>query len=95
MQLDDTPRKNPVAASRTYDDEGVVIHSANMELSVMNPIGTRIWELVDGERSVRGIVEAIHDEFDVDQETAEADVLEFLEELHSRDLVQLEDETAN
>ena len=88
LQPSDTPTRNPVAASRTYDDEGVVIHSGSMELSVLNPIGTRIWELVDGERSVEGIINAIFEEFEVDLETATSDVMEFLGELLSRDLVR-------
>lgn len=95
MDLEEIPRRNPVAASRTYDDEGVVIHSGNMELSVMNPIGTRIWELVDGERTVAGIVTAIFEEFDVDRETAEEDVQEFLGELQRRDLVRFGEEGAH
>ena len=92
VELNDVPRKNPVAASRSYDGEGVIIHSGSMELSVANPVGTRVWELVDGETDVEGIVRQIHGEFDVDEETAQADVVEFLEDLVRRDLVRLGEE---
>jgi len=95
LQPTDKPCRNPVAASRTYDDEGVVIHAGSMELSVLNPIGTRIWELVDGDRSVEAIVTVVTEEFEVDRSTAESDVQEFLQELRSRDLVHLEGEDAN
>ncbi len=89
MELNDVPSKNPVAASRTYEGEGVIIHSGSMELNVVNPVGTRVWELVDGERTVGGIVEAVCREFEVDEEQAREDVLEFLDELEKKDLVRL------
>jgi hypothetical protein len=89
VDLNDVPSKNPVAASRTYEGEGVIIHSGSMELNVVNPVGTRVWELVDGERPVGAIIEAVCREFDVDEEQAREDVLEFLVELEKKDLVRL------
>lgn len=89
MQLNDVPTKNPVAASRTYEGEGVIIHSGSMELNVVNPVGTRVWELVNGERTVSAIVEEVCREFDVDEDQAREDVLEFLAELEKKDLVRL------
>ena len=47
----------------------------------LNPVGSRIWELCDGRRSVREIAAAIVGEFDVDPATAERDAAEFVREM--------------
>lgn len=47
----------------------------------LNEVARRIWELLDGKRSVGQIRDIIVDEFETSPEEAEADVLEFLHEL--------------
>lgn len=44
-------------------------------------VGTRVYELIDGKRSVGDIVEAIVVEFDIERETAEADVRDCIAQL--------------
>lgn len=51
------------------------------EYNILNPVGTRVWDLIDGKRDVAEIVRLIRDEFDVTPEEAEADVTDFLEDL--------------
>jgi hypothetical protein len=46
-------------------------------------VGARVYELIDGKRSVREIVETIVAEFEVAFETAESDVSEFIAQLLS------------
>jgi hypothetical protein len=43
-----------------------------------NEAGRYIWELIDGERTVRDILDAILEEFEVSREEAEADLVAFL-----------------
>ncbi len=55
----------------------------------LNPVGSRVWELIDGRRSVEEIVEAIAREFDVSREAATRDVTGFVRELLDKGLVTL------
>jgi hypothetical protein len=57
---------------------------------VLNPVGARIWELVDGKRTLGEIVDRIHAEYAVERERLEADAREFVEDLLKRQLIQFE-----
>ena len=71
------------------DDMFFIMHAGTSELHSLNAVGARIWDLVDGQRSVSDIVTVIRDEYDVGPDAAEEDVLEFLAALESKDLVSL------
>lgn len=49
----------------------------------LNEVGARIWDLLDGCRSLSDITEVIVGEYAIDQETAARDVAEFLDQLES------------
>ena len=53
----------------------------------LNEIGTKIWELVDGTKSVEQIVEAIRNAYEVTPEEAEKDAFEFLDALEEIGLI--------
>jgi hypothetical protein len=88
MELSTVLRRNPTAAFRIYDGEGVLVLPTKLELRVVNPTGARVWELLDGERSVGSIASVIAEEYDVPPGDAERDVLEFLQELAGHELVE-------
>jgi hypothetical protein len=49
----------------------------------LNEVGARVWELLDGRRSVADLRDSIVAEFDVSPDRAEADILEFLGKLEA------------
>jgi hypothetical protein len=73
-------RQNERTASRVIDGKAVVITIDQNELHVLNTVGTRVWELVDG-RPLHSIVDQIVAEFDVERERAARDVCAFAEQL--------------
>jgi hypothetical protein len=86
MELDSVYARNDRVVSRKIVDELILIpirqSVAEMEaMYTMNEVGARVYELIDGTRPVREIVEAIVAEFDVDFEAAESDVREFISQL--------------
>ena len=93
MNLDTVYERNERVVSRRIVDELILVpvreSVAEMEtLITLNEVGARIYELVDGKRSVKDICGTIVEEFDVSAETAEADVREFLEQLLSVDSIR-------
>jgi hypothetical protein len=55
---------------------------------VLNPVGSRIWDLLRTPTTPNRIADVVAAEFDVSPQVAAADVLEFIEALGARGLVQ-------
>ncbi len=68
-------------AATVVDDQAVVILADEGVVNVLNPLGTRIWTLIDGARTVGEIAGVIADEYDVRLEVAAYDTAEFLQTL--------------
>ncbi|HKB11034.1 MAG TPA: PqqD family protein [Vicinamibacterales bacterium] len=63
-------------------------HAADLEaIYVLNPVASRIWDLLRSPTTATRIAETIAGEFDVPAQTAADDVAEFVESLRSRGLV--------
>jgi hypothetical protein len=57
-------RQSERTASRVIDGKAIVITIDQNELHVLNGVGTRVWQLLDG-RELGAVVEAIVAEFEV------------------------------
>jgi hypothetical protein len=89
VDLQMRPRQNLDTASRVIDDERYVLNPETSELHAFNEVGARIWDLLNGERSLQDVAAAIADEYDIELESAEADVGEFVETLVAKGIVAL------
>lgn len=79
--------KDSSIVSRKIADEFILVpirqKAADLEnIYTLDEVGARIWELVDGERQVADIRDTLIQEFEVRPDEAEADVVEFLEQLN-------------
>ena len=54
----------------------------------VNEVGTTVWQLIDGRRTVSQIIESISDEYEVAAEDAANDVLDFLGMLEGEGLIR-------
>jgi hypothetical protein len=79
--------RNPATAWRLIEGEAVILSLDTKVLRGLNPVGSRVWELIDGRRSLDQIVEQIVREFDVARERAAEDVGAFVEVLLGKGLV--------
>ena len=62
---------------------------AEMEnIYVMNPLADFIWQRLDGERTLEGILAEIVDNFDVEREQARGDMSELIAGLLEHDLIE-------
>lgn len=76
------PRRHPDAVYKLVDGEAlIVVPGTDAEHLVLNEVGARVWELLDGEHDLAMIRSALTDEFQVDGEQAERDVAELIEQL--------------
>lgn len=83
---------------RVGDD--IVFHDLDGEVVLLNlksgvyfgldPVGSRVWGLIDGRRTADDIVAALTTEYDVDTSTCTADVASLLAALRHNGLVDLD-----
>jgi hypothetical protein len=65
----------------------VIISPAENVVRMLNPVGSRIWELCDGSRTLDQIAAALTGEFEVDLAHARQSVADFAAGLLDRDLL--------
>ena len=73
---------------RIIDDEAVVIRQEAGEVMGLNPTGARLLELIDSEKSVEGLVDAMSEEFQMERAELERDVFRFLQELWEAGVIE-------
>lgn len=83
-------KPNPDIIGRVVDNEAVLVMPKQGKVKVLNEVGAVIWELIDGQRSIQEIISKICSEFEIDQNTAEADTLNFIADLIAKELVVIE-----
>src|SRR5207249_11494041 len=57
-------------------------------LYTLNEVGARIWDLLDGQRSLKAVRDALVAEFDVSEREAEEDLLTLIEQLQQIGVIQ-------
>lgn len=87
LTLDSILCKNSQVVGQMVDHEVVLILLEKNQVKVLNEVGSRIWELVNGERTVLDISNFICNEFEVDQQQSLDDTLIFLDELLFKGIV--------
>jgi hypothetical protein len=80
--LPERPKRTPDCSYRAIADEGgLVVMLKQSEVQVLNPVGVKVFSLLDGNHTIEDIVASVTAEFEVSEETAREDVRAFLGEL--------------
>jgi len=87
-------------ASRVRIRDGVLFQELNGEAILLdskagiyfglNDVGTRIWKLLETGKSLGEIIPLLVSEFDTTPDTATADLLALVEQLETRQVIQME-----
>jgi hypothetical protein len=77
---------SPEIVTKKISEEYVLVPVANNiadmdSVYTLNETGAFIWDLINGIRSVEEIINELTTEYDIDKETATADVYEFADNL--------------
>jgi len=86
---DNIPIPIPDILGRVVDNEAVLVLPNLGKVKVVNEVGAAIWQLIDGKRNINQICTEICEQFDVDTATAEADILQFINELLERQIITI------
>jgi hypothetical protein len=85
--LNSIPERSDQLLSRIMDDGTVIVSPVDGQLTVLNDVGSFVWELIDGQQSVTAIIQLVGAHFQVSRDQAQSDVLAFLETLEQRGLI--------
>ncbi|MDD5467598.1 MAG: PqqD family protein [Anaerolineales bacterium] len=95
ITLDDLPMRVATVVSKviegdkTAQAEVILVLPEKGQVKVLNELGARIWELIDGENRVRDLVARITGEYAVDEQEARRDILAFLSELRTKGIITI------
>ena len=81
------PVKFPDTAQQIIVGEAVIITPGQMMVHVLHTVGSRIWDLADGERNIRVIARILTEEFDVSYRTAFKDTIKFTKDSAEKEIM--------
>ena len=75
--------------SRELDGEAVILNLESGTYFGLDPVGTRIWSLLQKNGSLRETFETLQQEYEVPQNRLEEDLLRLVKELNTKGLLRL------
>jgi hypothetical protein len=70
-------------------EESAILNLKNSVYYGINPVGTRVWSLLKQPRSIEELRDTLLDEYEVDAELCERDLLNLLEKMRSEGLIEV------
>jgi hypothetical protein len=89
LGLDAVVRAGTEQVAAEVDDEVLILNFRDDLYYGLNPVGRRVWELVQEPRTVREIRDTLVAEYEVEPADCERDVRSLLAEMSTRGLVEV------
>jgi hypothetical protein len=90
MELNQVLRLSPDLIWRVVEDGAVLVTPADGRITVLNGVGTHIWQLIDGRRTASDILDSLVQTYQVDEQQAYQDLDQFVADLSERRLLILD-----
>jgi len=75
--------------SCSLGEEAAVLNLKNSAYYGMNPVGARVWKLLQEPKSVAQVRDAVLDEYEVESERCERDLFDLLEKMRAEGLIEV------
>lgn len=72
--------------------EAVILNLSSGEYFGLDPVGARVWSLLQEPTSVKAIRDILLEEYDVEPDVCESDLLALLREMAAQGLIEIKDE---
>lgn len=69
--------------------EAVILDSKSGLYYSLDPVGARIWNLLQSETTIHKLVDTILEEYEVERERCESDIQKLLKDLAVKDLIKI------
>jgi hypothetical protein len=70
-------------------DESAILNLKNTVYYGLNPVGARVWSLLQRPRRISELRDALLEEYEVDADSCERDLLELLQKMRTEGLIEL------
>ncbi len=87
--LDKIVFRNKNYVFKKAEEELVLIYPEEEQFLAFNEVATRIWELADGTRTVKQIINEICGEYEGKRKKIEQETMGFIEDLNKRRILRL------
>jgi hypothetical protein len=88
VSFSDRVRVAPDVLFRLVGDEGVLVNLNTEVYLGLNPVGSRMWSVLNEATSVQAAYEALLQEYEVDPERLRGDIEEFIDQLLGQKLIE-------
>ena len=92
VSLDAALKVSSDVVFRELDGEAIVLNLATGVYFGLDPVGTRMWEVLGTNGTVESAYDALLAEFDVEPEQLRRDLYELIEKLREHGLLEINDE---
>lgn len=89
ISLDTRVRVSEAVVFRELDGEAVILQLDEGVYFGLDPVGTRLWQLIEGQGLLRGALQAGLAEFDVRPDVLERDLIDLVRQLADKRLVEV------
>src|SRR5665647_679567 len=72
-------------------DEAAILNLKDGVYYGLDPVGARIWKLIQTQRTVREVLDSLLEEYDVEADRCEEDLIAVLLQLAKNDLIEIVD----
>lgn len=80
-------KKKEGIVSSTLEDEVVMLDIEQGKYFGLDPVGARIWEIIETPHTVKDIITTLTAEYDVTEDQCKTDVLDFLTQMQSLNMI--------
>lgn len=87
MKLTDKVSVSSQAVARTVGQDTIILDLQSGMYFGLDPIGARIWQLMEDERALSEICDTLLGEFEVERSRLEADILKLAQDLLDKKLI--------
>jgi Coenzyme PQQ synthesis protein D (PqqD) len=85
---------SPDQVSCPLGEESAILNLSSTIYYGLNPVGTRVWGLLQKPKTVAELRDTLVGEYDVESERCERDLLELLEKMSAEGLIQVQSAAA-
>lgn len=87
INLESVPVSVGNLVAREIGDEIILVSETESLIHTLNGVGAVIWKSIDGIKNLHNIVDSICNEFDISRDSAESDLLVFINEIKDSGLI--------
>lgn len=73
--------------------DAVILNATQGKYYGLNPVGARVWELIEKPAAIREILHTLLEEYEVESERCQADLFALIEQMQAAGLVELSSTT--